>query len=584
MEEFEYDKTRKSIGAEGLRKTDRKEMLEKFKGVGGQVQKERAVKKPEPERERGRRAGGGGDLPGNRLPSDIAREKNRAMAERAAASRKLAEAEEKEATGFFARLSIKFRCAVSGLTPFGQDMVQPKFLSLLNLDAKRAIMECQILGNDLFLNNRKTGQAIVKELDQKNPMLVELLERAAALYNRQELSELVGAYSPSSRVSVPLDAIRAPIFSLLRKLYYLKPYQETYLVAAEQAIDIQQREEKKQAALYSQKKKKIRQEWKVLLNTIYPGLVLLAQRAEMKKAEPGSRLFEEMLGVIHEDKIGTREAGTPVGGKPPEEAKAEEPASTDEAGEEGEEEADEKETSPETEKSRELQYGYRLMKILPVQSLRQKHDVKGELKNLDDHDKVFLAYMFLKEFDEEYSFILTTPQIKLDTSYEAGVKQDYRLKMRDAFEESRVCHDAFRSYLHEAEEFHKVSQESGRASNYVEFAKRLSNLEGRRGAQGREARIQIKEYMEKLSAILLALIKDMRGANQIVLNREEPVKFQLERDARKRLNGKAVKDCIMQAYCYTIALADRLEGGDLYGGVIEMSDEEFEEAFRVEAG
>ena len=99
------------------------------------------------------------------------------------------------------------------------------------------------------------------------------------------------------------------------------------------------------------------------------------------------------------------------------------------------------------------------------------------------------------------------------------------------------------------------------------------------GGKGRDARMQTSEYFNKLAAIFKVLIIDMRGSNQIVLNKDEPIKFQMERDLKKRLNGKPVKDCIMQAYCFSVGLAHRLKDGDLFGGVIEMSDEEFAEAF-----
>lgn len=582
---MEYDKTRKSIKAQDLGKKDRKELMQKFQGAGGQVQTERSVRDQQEEaagggRGGGRRGVGVGEAP--KLPSQIAREKARAEADREGAVRRMRDAEEKEATSFFARFSIKLKCWMGGVTPYGSDLVQPKVLSKFNLDAKRAIMECQILGNDLFMNNRKTAQTIMKELDQKNPLLVELIERASKLYDRGELSDLVSSYTPGSRIPVHLDSIRAPAFTLLRKLYYLKPFQETYLSAVDLAIDIQQREEKKQAALYATKKKKIRQEWKMLMNSIYPDLVLLAQRAEMKKAEPGTRLFDDMIGVLDADRVGQRTAGEGLGELAEDKPANEEPEAenndegeSEDSGEEGQKK-DPKEPSQE---DKELAYGYRIMKIFTSETLRKKHDRRGDYAALKDQDKVLIAYLFFLEFEEEYSFILTTPQIHLEPMYQGGVKHDYRQKMRDVYEESRLVEDAFKKYLHEGSEYNRIVSESVDPARYVEHAKKVEILEARRGPSGREARIEIKEYMEKVNALLHALISDMRGPNKIVTNRDDVVQFQMERDKRKRLNNKPVKDCVMQAYCFTAGLIDRLEGGDLFGGVIELSEEEFADAF-----
>lgn len=586
---MEYDKTRKSIQAQNLGKTDRKELMQKFQSAGGQVKAERSVRDQQQDAENaaGGRGGAGGGRRGvgvgeePKLPSQIAREKARAEADREGAVRRMREAEEKEATSFFARFSIKFRCWTSGVTPFGADLVQPKVLSKFNLDAKRAIMECQILGNDLFMNNRKTAQTIIKELDQKNPLLVELIERASKLYDRGELSDLVSSYTPGSRIPVHLDSIRAPAFTLLRKLYYLKPFQETYLVAVDLAIDIQQREEKKQAALYATKKKKIRQEWKMLMNSIYPDLVLIAQRAEMKKAEPGTRLFDDMIGVLDSDRIGKRQSGEGLGQLAEDKAAKKDGDGNEQAdGEGGEEGAEEKaEAKPPSQEDKELAYGYRIMRIFTIESLRKKHDSRGDFKTLNDPDKVLISYLYFLEFEEEYSFILTTPQIHLEPMYTGGVKHDYRQKMRDVYEESRLVEDSFKKYLHEGSEYNRIVGESVDPARYVEHAKKVEILEARRGPSGREARIEIKEYMMKVNALLRALISDMRGPNKIVTNRDDVIQFQMERDKRKRLNGKPVKDCIMQAYCFTSALIDRLEGGDLFGGVVELNAEEFEAAF-----
>lgn len=584
MDEMEYDRTRKSIRAQDLGKGDRKDMLNKLKGAGGQVLSERAVREAEEQAAREGRSGGGGGRRGAglgeepKLPSQIAREKQRAAGEKEAAARRQREAMEKEASGFFARFSIKLRCWMAGVTPYGAELVKPKVLSKFNLDTKRSIMECQILGNDLFMNNKSTARKIIKELDEKNPLLVELIERASQLYDRGELSELIGSYTPGSSHAIPLDAIRVPVFTLLRKLYYLKPFQETYLGAVELAIDIQQREEKKQAALYSTKKRKIRQDWKVLMNDIYPSLVLLAQRAEMKKAEPGTRLFEDMIGVQDDDRLGQRKAGEGVG----------DVGDGDEAKKKDDEKKQEEEKKAEAEKKKgpsqedkELMYGYRIMGIFNMGTLRKKHDPRGEYKALKDNDKVLIAFFYFLEFEEEYSFILTTPQIHIEPNYAGGAKIDYRQKMRDIYDNSRLVSDAFKKYAHEGTEYNRIVSENVDQARYVEHAKKVELMEARRGPSGREARIQIKEHMERVSQVLKVLIDDMRGANQIVTNRDEIVKFQIERDKRKRLNNKPVKDCIMQAYCFTVALADRLENGDLFGGVIELSEDEMAEAFNT---
>ncbi|EMJ87133.1 hypothetical protein LEP1GSC196_3402 [Leptospira meyeri serovar Semaranga str. Veldrot Semarang 173] len=55
-------------------------------------------------------------------------------------------------------------------------------------------------------------------------------------------------------------------------------------------------------------------------------------------------------------------------------------------------------------------------------------------------------------------------------------------------------------------------------------------------------------------------------------------------ESRKRLNKKPVKQCIMESYCYLMALYDRLETGDLFGGLVELTPEQMKSSFGVDIG
>ncbi len=581
---MEFDRTRKAIGSEKLDEKARLEALNKLKEAGGQVLRESSKKQPPAHGQRPRQDGeiprrAGDDIA---LPSQLAREKQREENERLQAMRRAAEEERRAAVSFMARFGIKFRCRMAGITPFGLDMVKPMFFSKINLDAKRALMECNILGNELLLSNPELGQEIITELDKRNPIYVELIDRGTKLYDRIELAELTAEYNDDSRRMVRLESVRAPVFSLLRKLYYLKSFQETYRTAVDQAIDIQQRVEKKQPALYASKKKKIFSDWDTLMEKIFPLLVMLAQRAEMKRAEPGTRLFEEILGVVNDDRPGRRRPGEPVRGQPvvvkkptAEEKPGDAAASTSEPGTEADKAAEEK---PNVD-SREAEYthGMRLLSSYGVPALRQKYGGR-DWAAVADADKVMISILYLMEFEEEYSFVLTTPKIKINAAYVNGVKVDYRQKLADIVQGSRSCYDGFRKYAQECEEYQKVAKESV-SGNYVEHAKRLSLQDTRRGASGRTVRVGVKTYMNGVVETLNVVIEDIRASGQIVSNPDEPVKFDVALEAKKRMQGRTVRECITEAYCYALALLRRLEQGDLFGGVLEVTQDEYDRSF-----
>jgi len=311
------------------------------------------------------------------------------------------------------------------------------------------------------------------------------------------------------------------------------------------------------------------------MNNIYYSLVLLVQRTEMKKAEPGSRIFEEMLDIKQEDKIGKRQIGDTIGES--DKAAVVETDSTDK--EDQVDDEDNQEDEVEEKEDTELNHGVQIMQAFSISSLRNKHDPRGELKDLSERDKVLISYLFFKEFEEEYSFILTTPKIELNVVYSGGMKIDHHQKLADIYEESRPCYDMFKKYIHEASEYNKFVNDQGHVQNYVEHAKKVSILESRRGVTGRQVRNLIKVFMSKVEAALGTLKDDIDTSKQIVLNPDEQIKFDLKADQKKRLKGKPIKECIMEVYCFVKALAFRIEKGDLFGGVIEMSQEEFENNF-----
>ncbi|MCS6972715.1 MAG: hypothetical protein NZL89_06785, partial [Leptospiraceae bacterium] len=85
-------------------------------------------------------------------------------------------------------------------------------------------------------------------------------------------------------------------------------------------------------------------------------------------------------------------------------------------------------------------------------------------------------------------------------------------------------------------------------------------------------------FMDNVVKMLGILINDMRGPKQIVGNMDDIVKFDSELEKGKRLNGKPVKQCIMEAYCYATAFRERLANGDLFP-LTPMTDEEMQAAF-----
>ncbi|EQA38522.1 hypothetical protein LEP1GSC047_2213 [Leptospira inadai serovar Lyme str. 10] len=573
----EFDKTKKSIGVNNLDDKARREMFDKFQSAGGKVVSEKdkkrdeAPKKPkeQPQIRQGARSQAGGRDPkspsgrgGSASPSRTQQAKPNAFRDRKAI--------EAEMGNFFNRMAVRFKCWISRVTSFSSSDLLPGFLSELNIAGKKAILEMNFVGNDL-LGNPAYATKIAKELDGQNPLYIELLGRMHKVYDNVELNQLLETHNAAPDMAVSISRVRQPLYSLFKKLYYIYPFQGSYVKAVTLGYQALEKLEGKPATVYNTKRKRALQEFDVLYGTVFDKLYLAILRSEDKNIPLISSYMEDILGIVPEEKLGQRQPGQELdeisGGAHEEEEEAEEPKK-------------EEPIDPEESLSKELKYGLKLMRMLPLEQLRKKHDPKGEHERIPSADKALLSWLFFREFDEEYSFVMTTKKIDLKPTIVAGAKMDFREKLIDLYETTRGIQEQFRIY----DQYHKEldSHLKNPGANYIESSKKTSALETKKSQQSRNVRVTVKDFIQKGSDLLSRLIADMKGKKEVVTNMDDLMTFDLI-ESKKRLNKKPIKQCIMEAYCYSLALSERLESGDLFGGVPEMSPEEMEKEFGIKA-
>lgn len=587
---FEFDETRAAIGANDLDAQQRKEMLERFKSAGGQVLKEKSVaEKAEAARAaaearsgsgsgsagRGSSSGGGAVIE-NKLPSELRREKEREESERAQRSRLEYEKALKKISGPSARFMIRMRCFLAGAAPFSGRFIKPAFVQFLNLELKQALIEFNLIGNDLFLQRPTIGKKIMHTLDNKNPLLMECLEYAHHMHNSEYFAPFAAAAQNGS--SVPVETAGAALKSIYRALYILYPFQETFKKAMGYAIDVFTPEA--QAAKLSQeslqgmmiKQKRFHTNTKVAFQTAFSKLFHLICLVDGTDYPPFSPLLEKAIQVTQADKLGQRRKGD---NSTLEGSGAEKP--TVATGEEKAEEAKDEEKKGGIYDTKEYQYGMSLMKTnLPPVLLERFDKSKRMLEKVSINDRILLSYSYFMEFDYEYSFVLTTNKIHINVDYSGGVKSDYKKQMADLYNESRAIIKAYEKYEEMVHEYHE--QVARKSTNYIEKSKLDDKAKGRADMEGRNTRGLIRTFMDNVAKSMAFLISDMKSAKQVVGNMDEPVKFDSEFEKGKRMNGKPVKQCIMDAYCYAVAFKERLANGDLFP-LTPMTDEEMIASF-----
>lgn len=580
---FEFDDTRDAIGVNSLEHGERKQMLNKFLDAGGQVLSDKELKEKKREEVRRREA----QEARSRKSKANVQESGKKQPSQAAMAAKLAEKREKQLKGGTAKLGIRLKALFAGLAPFSGSVAKPSFFKFLGLEVKQAVVEFNLLGNDLFLQNKAAGKSIAKELDAKNPMVMEAMERLHALYDASEFHALMEYHQVSPDIDIPFSSFETPLKSIYRKLYYLYPYQETLKKGFVTAIDLYKKNSGASAVesnVWEQKKKKFLKDVKIVFEQAFPKLFLLICRIDGINYPPFSSYFEKEFGIDQDLKLGSRKSGesTALASSISEHDETDvENASEDSQSGEGAEGEDVGEEDSKSEESairqtKEYKYGMSLMNALDPEGLRKKHDPENHYHDAKLNDRAFLAFLFFSEFDRELSFVLTTKKIKLSVDYSGG-KKDYKQILADIFNDSRNIIQAFDKYYKSRVEFNEVESNDG--LSYVEASKRKEKLKTNVDMEGRVVRGSINSYISKVSKNLALLVSDMKGQQKIVENMDDPINFESDLEGAKRLNGQAVKQCILEAYCYSLALSERLDNGDLYGGILDMTDEEMKSSF-----
>lgn len=575
----DFDKTKKAIGLNNIDESSRKNLFEKFKSAGGKIIEDKSSSKdsdskrqrPSPKiiqsqtsKKEQERSSGRGSSSGSSSKSSSSKVAE-VQSQKTAINPQLAY--EKELSSFPNRLILNLKCWFARVTPFGSKMATPSVMGIFSRELRAALLEMRHSGNELLTHSNYSPK-ICKELDKINPLYVEVLVHAHKIFNDSELEELLHPYNAAPDAPVPLEKIKNPLYSLFRKLYLMYPFQDSYRKAVNLAYEHLQKLEGKPALIYNTRKKKLLNEIDNLFGVIFEKMYLLVARNENKNIPMICRYMEQVLNIQPEDKLGKRNAGEDV------------VDSNDKAQIEEKKEKEEKQEKQEkAELPKDIAYGIKLMQLNSIEKLRKKFDPKGDLNFIPDNDKALLTYLFFKEFDDSYSFVMTTKKIVLKQIHVNGTRVDYRQKLLDQYETSRSILEQFRIYLDTYREYNEHISNPGQ--NYIEASKKKQGLENKRSAHSRNVRAITKDFMQKTAAILQDLIQDMKTKKEIVDNMDENFQFDAV-EVKKRLNNKPVKVCITDCYCYCKAFADRLESGDLYGGVLELTPEQMKESFGID--
>ena len=566
------DKTKKSIGLNKIEEKDRQEIFKKFIDAGGQVIKEDSNNKDDQKSKQPTSKPSKTPIARDRKKSTIQRSPQRPINNPDTVQNDPSpRIYENQYSSFWSRFFLKLKAWSSKVTHFGDPILKPEFLSELNLELKESLLIFNMSSRDI-LGTPEVYQQVITELSKESSLYPELIIRGGKLLDYSELETLFEDYKINPNIEIPISKVYPSLYSLFRKLFFLYPYQNTYKKAMEKGFDLLEKYEKKPSAIYKAKKKQFKQNHFFIFEKAFDKIYLAVLRHENINIPLTSDYMNLFLEIKNDERIGSMK--TFIFSEPevvqPIEKDKNDPNS---------EETTEKEEVVE-EESPILTLGKELLLTTPLEVLRKKHDQKKDYTDINIADKSFLTYIFFKEFDTEYSLVMTTKKININTTNVNGLKIDHRENLMSTYEMTRNCSEQFRIYIESLREYEKIKTTP--LSNYIEQSKKMTQADQKKNIQSRSFRSSVKEYFSTVTSSLKIFIDDMETEKVIIGNSDDILNFD-NVESKKKLNKKKIKDAITESYAFSFALLDKLSGdGDLYGASLEETNEEMKANYGIE--
>ena len=146
---------------------------------------------------------------------------------------------------------------------------------------------------ELVQENKNAKGKILSDLNQIKPIYAKLIKKSVEVFPKEAAASL--ASSTSTEEKIRLKDIKEPIFSILKRIHALKPYQKSYIEGLQKLTEMLGQNPEKTVKLESFLEK-AQTSWTTTMTKTYNHLVLLAQRIELKRARPGTPAFEKMIG------------------------------------------------------------------------------------------------------------------------------------------------------------------------------------------------------------------------------------------------------------------------------------------------
>ena len=448
-------------------------------------------------------------------------------------------------------------------TPYGKRLSE-HFLHFMHRQVKQALLDLYMSTNSFLKGEASIKKEIHRLSVAENSTFYEFLVRLNFLYEEKEFGKILNFVS--QRV-VPGTAYLDSFKAFFKRLYILGQHSDLCKLYTDKSIDIKLMKKMIDPDLAPSLKVQLKKDINIILGELLVKTHILLCRIDKTYYPLYSQALDDFLGMTEQDKIGfiTQEERK---------KRLEELKRQKEYLKMQQRVASQKEEE-EVKPPKHVERGFPLLESVLEKAENAIGSESGPISLIKKNDKMFRSIFLFDEFDNQYSFILTTGKITFNIDYRDQKKIDTKDDLNKAYLLMCEAREEVKNYINIIQEIQKTNDNLRYTIHERELT--LDSLEKGRSVASRKARRKLAEVMKTVETAISVVISDYNASKRLLQNPDTVLYFDRNIDGIKNLHGKKIIEAIIEAFLFASSFAFLLNYGQLSGSGLYIEPEEQKE-------
>lgn len=573
----DIDKTRDRLKLDDIEEDDRRDLFNKFVGVGGEVLYDRKktsqntanspIKKNNSVNSN---ISSHSDIKSKREPSFTNKQIANETVEKSKKSENEIASVVNKKKPLLYNTKLWFRAFTSGVITLFGGKVHPKFLNFIDRNVISALLEMDTLIlnalNPMGINDtdakNKRDKIIARFAEELED--VELLERIKDQYDEKVYKNLLRPYKDLDYSVIAVNYVNE-LKSMFRPLYVLHLYVSRIKSVGEKAMLSYAAVDNMSKGIVNSRISAFKRAVDLIYLKYYPKLLILLQYASKEKLETIDD-FNKFLEIKDADILGYY-TKLKLASQKLQESKIEE----------AKENIGKKDKEEEEKLSKIETIGVKLIEKC-VSFRKADNNIEYETDpfyTVEENDKIYRINALIDFLDREYSILFVSNKVKYNLVYDNLVRTDYKSDFNNIFLSLSDINSRFNEYSEICKSILKIEQDEG-----MRFEQRVSMLSERNGQRvyiAKNLKSSVISIISPFKKKLDKLLLDKEERERIIGNPNDILTFFTDvGNHRKRVQGYNVLKALTEAYYFVSGFNYLINEGELSGSglLIEKEDSE----------